>query len=393
MWWHGNEGYFREIPMARLARAEVFSPDDIAIVHVMNRVVRRCFLLGNDPVTGNNYDHRKIWIEEQLQRLAACFGIDLLCFAILSNHFHLILRSRPDVVATWDDTEVARRWLMLCPVRKNDDGFAEEPSEAELNMVRNDPQKLETIRLRLSDIAWWMRLLCQNIAVRANHEDREAGKFWQSRYRAVRLLDEQAILACAAYVDLNPIRAAMAETLEKSDFTSVQRRIQTLQQELGSTTNQLDKAVTKSDNIDSVDQGSAVGVATATSQQVVGDRFLASLTIDERHDPIGPDASSNGFRCSNKGFLSMSLEDYLDLLDWTARRLADGKPGSTPHDAPPIFKRLSIDADVWCKLVGGFGRLFWNVAGRPQTIDATRSRIGRHRYHIPKQTRDLLPIV
>ena len=52
---------------------------------------------------------------------AANFGIDLHSLAILSNHFHLILRSRPDVVATWDDTEVARRWLMLCPKRKNED--------------------------------------------------------------------------------------------------------------------------------------------------------------------------------------------------------------------------------------------------------------------------------
>ena len=86
--------------MARLARVEVFAPDEVAIVHVMNRVVRRCFLLGNDPVTGKNYDHRKVWIEDLLKRFAAQFGIDLLGFAILSNHFHLILRSRPDVVST-----------------------------------------------------------------------------------------------------------------------------------------------------------------------------------------------------------------------------------------------------------------------------------------------------
>ena len=51
-----------------------------------------------------------------------------------------------------------------------------------------------------------MRVLCQYIAVRANREDNELGKFWQSRFRAVRLLDEAALLACAAYVDLNPIR-------------------------------------------------------------------------------------------------------------------------------------------------------------------------------------------
>ncbi|MEZ6034312.1 MAG: hypothetical protein R3C17_14555 [Planctomycetaceae bacterium] len=115
--------------MARLARVEVFAADEIAIVHVTNRVVRRCFLLGNDPVTGKNFDHRKRWLDEQLIHQARHFGIDLLCQAILSNHFHLVLRSRPDVVAEWDDAEIARRWLMLCPERRDTNGKpTEEPS-------------------------------------------------------------------------------------------------------------------------------------------------------------------------------------------------------------------------------------------------------------------------
>src|SRR6478609_5385573 len=117
---------------------------------------------------------------------------------------------------------------MLCPMRETDDRMPEEPNELELNSIRNDAQKLATIRMRLSDIGWWMRLLCQQIAVRANHEDNEIGKFCQSRIKAVRLLDEQALLACAAYVDLNPIRAAMAQTSESSDYTSAQRRIQAM---------------------------------------------------------------------------------------------------------------------------------------------------------------------
>ncbi len=79
--------------MARMARAEVFAPDEVEVVHVMNRVVRRCYLLGDDPVSGKNYDHRKVMIENQLQRLAGAFGIDLLGFALMSNHFHLILVS------------------------------------------------------------------------------------------------------------------------------------------------------------------------------------------------------------------------------------------------------------------------------------------------------------
>ena len=97
--------------MARLARVEVFAADEIAVVHVMARTVRRCCLLGEDAVTGKNYDHRKLWLDDQLVHQARHFGIVLLCQAILSNHIHLVLRSRPDVVAEWGDSEVARRWL------------------------------------------------------------------------------------------------------------------------------------------------------------------------------------------------------------------------------------------------------------------------------------------
>ena len=84
--------------MVRLARAEVFDPDEVAVAHVCNRTVRRCFLMGDDEVSGKNFDHRKVWIEQYLHQFAAAFGIDLLGFAILSNHFHLILRTRPDAL-------------------------------------------------------------------------------------------------------------------------------------------------------------------------------------------------------------------------------------------------------------------------------------------------------
>ena len=157
--------------MARLARAEVFDPSEIAIVHVMNRVVRRCFLFGDDPISGKNFDHRKVWIEEQLRVQAACFGIDLLGLAIMPNHFRLILRSRPDCVELWDDNEIARRWLTLCPIRKTADGQAAEPTDEELNTIRLDTARLKEIRSRLRDISWWTRILCQQIARRANDED------------------------------------------------------------------------------------------------------------------------------------------------------------------------------------------------------------------------------
>ena len=359
--------------MARLARAEVFAADEIAIVHVMNRVVRRCFLMGDDAVTGKNYDYRKLWIENLLEHFAAQFGLDLLAFSILSNHFHLILRSRPDVVATWSDREVARRWRMLCPVRKNADGSPKEPSDPELKSICTDADKLAEIRSRLSDISWWMRLLCQRIAQRANAEEgQQQGKFWQNRYKAVRLLDEEAVLACAAYVDLNPTRAAIAETLESSDHTSAQRRIQSLSGSADA-------------NLGSVRNKEAEQLALPTR-----DAFLSPIQNDELHDELGPRPSRSDFRCSDKGFLSMSSADYLELLDWTSRRVVTGKRGHTEASLPPIFERLKIKPAVWLELVNNFGRLFSIVAGQPHRVDALRSRVRGHRYHLRKAAREIL---
>ncbi|XZE20832.1 hypothetical protein SH449x_000720 [Pirellulaceae bacterium SH449] len=77
--------------MARISRVEIFAPDEVAIVHCVNRTVRICFLLGEDPVTGKNFDHRNARMEIELRNLAKSMGIDLLGYSILSNHYHLIL--------------------------------------------------------------------------------------------------------------------------------------------------------------------------------------------------------------------------------------------------------------------------------------------------------------
>ena len=90
------------------------------------------------------------------------------------------------------------------------------------------------------------------------------------------------------------------------------------------------------------------------------------------------------------GVLPISLPDYLSLLDWTARQLHRNKRGRSPRGVKPILVRLGLEANAWCKLVGQFGRLFINVAGKPQTIYTTRSRIAQHRYHLRKEARELL---
>lgn len=277
--------------MARVNREEVFGPNEIAVVHVVGRTVRNCYLLGNCSSTGKNYDHRKVWIEKILVRWAASFGIDLIAFSLMSTHVHLVLRTRPDVVETWDDTEVARRWLAVCPVRKNKDGSPKEPTQAEVNAICNDSERLAELRLRLSDISWWMQLMCQRVAQRANREDLMKGHFWYSRYSAVRLLDEASILACAAYVDLNPIRAAIAETIEDSRFTSACRRVQALVQDC-KTALDAECGTPAEPGIHVVQRCAANGevaelanieaTETATDRRHAPDGFLAPVTIGLR---------------------------------------------------------------------------------------------------------------
>ena len=138
---------------------------------------------------------------------------------MLSNHLHLVLRSRPDVVQSWDDQEIARRWLLLFPQRHGKDGAPAEPRQSELDVIVNDAEKLAERRRRLSDLSWWMRCTAENIARQSNREENVTGHFWEGRYRAQRLLDEASVLACAAYVDLNPIRAALAVYFVSSQFT------------------------------------------------------------------------------------------------------------------------------------------------------------------------------
>ena len=186
-------------------------------------------------------------------------------------------------------------------------------------------------------------------------------KFWQARYRAVRLLDETAILACAAYVDLNPIRAALAETIETSDFTSAQKRAQDMQSQV-------------------------VNVTPGKRRS----NHLAPVELRKTSDTTPASRDHSRPRCSDRGFLPMSTAAYLGLLDWTARQQRAGKRGSTPHNVASIFDRLGISADVWCRLVKDFGRLFSLVAGQPDQIDAHRSKHGSHRYRTRQDARDLM---
>ncbi len=194
----------KETCYARAKRAEIFDPNEICIVHCVQRCVRRAFLTGVDDVTGKDYLYRREWIRTRLEKMASVFGIDCLTYAILSNHLHVVLRSRPDIVATWSDKQVALRWLQLYPGNEsmNSSGIRRPAMSMPWRAIL---KRIAEVRTRLSDISWFMRTLSEPIARMANKEDECTGSFWEGRYKATRILDEASLLACCMYVDLNPI--------------------------------------------------------------------------------------------------------------------------------------------------------------------------------------------
>ena len=93
------------------ARKEMVDPNEVGLYCCTSRCVRRAWLCGEDDYSGKNYDHRKDWILERLKFLVTVFSIEVLAYALMSTHEHTLLRVRPDLLKSFSDEDIARRWL------------------------------------------------------------------------------------------------------------------------------------------------------------------------------------------------------------------------------------------------------------------------------------------
>ena len=207
-----------------IGRKFQISLDDTPYYHCIARCVRRAFLCGKDTYSGQDFNHRRAWLVDRLKQQASIFSIDICAYAIMNNHYHVVLRIDRDRVRQWTDAEVLTRWTQLFRgpllVRRQLEG-------GQLNEVERQTV-IEIARVwrgRLYDVSWFMRCLNEHIARRANAEDECTGRFWEGRFKSQALLDEAALLSCMAYVDLNPVRAGIAASLTDADFTSVSERL------------------------------------------------------------------------------------------------------------------------------------------------------------------------
>jgi REP element-mobilizing transposase RayT len=311
-----------------IARHQQVNLDATPYYHCISRCVRRAFLCGNDPFSGKNYNHRKGWIIDQIKRLSEVFAIDICSYSILDNHYHLVLRVNREQAEAWTEREVIERWLALYQSPLIIERFTQGEilGPAELSAVSDI---ITQWRTRLQDISWLMRGLNEKIARLANAEDQCKGRFWEGRFKSQALLDESAILACMMYVDLNPIRAGLARSLDQSDYTSIQQRIQEQQ-----------SRENKANNLPALLPFALPGQGMDT-------------------------------------FIPFQLNDYLQLIDWTGRGIREDKKGAIPEHIQPILDQLNINPHEWTTTVQHFGRCFFHVVGPIEAMRTWGRRINQ----------------
>jgi REP element-mobilizing transposase RayT len=306
------------------ARKTLVCLKDTPYYHLIARCVRRAWLWGVDEYAGRDYSHRKIWVLERLTQLSSIFAIDICAYAVMSNHYHLVVRVDAQRARGWSSQEVIDRWTRLFSAPplvqrwlKGECGAAE--GEVVEDMVAQ-------WRQRLIDVSWYMRCLNEHLARRANAEDQCKGRFWEGRFKSQALLDEAGLLTAMAYVDLNPIRAGIAGKPEMSEFTSVQQRIRALR----------------------------TGVEPdrdAPTESAASDVTVPLLGFSDE-------------RTSASVRIPFAFRDYVELVDWSGRAIRGDKRGAIDTRLPRLLDRLNIDAAAWPNAMHSGGNVFGRALGQ-----------------------------
>ena len=302
------------MPMPRKALIAV---ENTSYYHVISRCVRRAFLCGVDATTGIDYEYRRGEIEERLLFLGTVFSIDICAYAILSNHHHEVLHIDQDRANAWSESEVVSRWHQIYDGNLFSQRFAKGETLSKAEKLRLD-ESIAEWRERLADISWFMRRLNEPTARQANKEDNCTGKFFEARFKSQALLDEQAVVSCMAYNDLNPIRAGMADTPESSEHTSIKLRIEAAQN-------------------------------NSIPDQLM--RFQGNAQKDKTEG------------------IPFALKDYVELIEWTGRAIHPNKRGFIAEKTPPILKRLKISPEEWLELSEKFEDNFSTWVGNNHSLE------------------------
>ena len=280
--------------------------------------MRRAFLCGEDVYTCRSFEHRRQWVEDRLRDLGEIFAVSIWGFAVMSNHQHVVVQTLPEVAAVWSDLEVAERWVRLFP-------RPGQTPELRAAVLTGHAERIAMLRARLADLSWFMRALSEPIARRANKEDVCKGRFWEGRFKCQALLDDTAVIAAMAYVDLNPVRAGMCETLEDSHHTSARQRITEIEAEPAS--------------------------ATRALAPVLGIRGLSVLR--------------------------MSQAQYLGLVDCAGRQIRADKRGAIAGPPAALVARPGVRSTQWAQQIMAVGSGFGRAVGEVDSLIEKAKAMGQ----------------
>jgi len=314
--------------------------------HCVSRVVRRAYLCGMDHITGQSYQHRKTWLINRFQYLTQIFAVQITAYAVMDNHYHLVLYIDSHSSESWSDDEIIQRWKQIFPhdaqrlVALKNNGFSADK-------VQESVQKWKE---RLTNISWFMRCINEPLARLSNKEDDCTGRFWEGRFKSQALLDEAALISAMAYTDLNPIRAKMASTPEKSKYTSVYERIEALHKESKESKIKnpiyINKKLSYPTTLDKIKQPRYL-MPFACESLSLSKKVLSQLPTT----------------------IPFHLSDYLELVDVTGRIIRDDKRGYIPDTIKPILQRLNLSDKGWLMMVNNIENDFAHAIGHLQKLN------------------------
>ena len=320
--------------------------------------MRRAFLCGHDHHSGQSFEHRRGWIATRIKELAHIFAIDVAAYAVMSNHYHVVLRIDCERAQAWSDEQVLQRWTQLFTgpllVQRYLSPARAQMGQAELEKTR---EMAATLRARLQDLSWFMRVLNESLARQANAEDGCTGRFWEGRFKSQALLDERAVLAAMAYVDLNPVRAGIAATPEESDYTSIQERLR------GAAAAPLEPAARPEPAL-------ALEEPRPDSKEGADDAVRPPGRVACQPSAPAPQAPLMPFDATGRTpwAVPFGWHDYAELVDWTGRQVHPHKKGHIVAQAPALLDRLGLEAEAFIGMAATFLQEFGSAVGAPAQL-------------------------
>jgi len=164
------------------------------------------------------YDQEKEYFLNLLERFAAGFFVQIHTFAILGNHFHLLVTNLEEEADHATKKELLRRYRLLF-------GKHTEPPpgvyDSSGELIPDEDGGIERLRFRLSSISRFVQELKQSFSRWYNKNNNRKGYLWGDRFKSVIIEKGDAQMICSAYIDLNPVRANLSQCPEDYRWCSM----------------------------------------------------------------------------------------------------------------------------------------------------------------------------